>query len=102
MSVLITLQAAGDGAQLEQAAQSDPERIERIMASAKSQGLIAHHFWASDDSILVVDEWPDAESFQTFFSSETDIPQFMADAGITTQPSVTVWRKLNTNDDYRA
>jgi hypothetical protein len=49
---------------------------------------------------MVVDEWPDAASFQEFFSSmESEIGPFMQEAGITDRPEVTVWRKLETGDE---
>ncbi len=49
---------------------------------------------------MVIDEWPDAASFQAFFSSiESVIGPLMQEAGITDRPEVTFWRKLETGDD---
>ncbi len=46
----------------------------------------------------VVDEWPDAESFQRFFESErADIEKAMGQAA-TGEPEITFWRVLETND----
>jgi hypothetical protein len=50
---------------------------------------------------MVVDEWPDPESFQRFFSSvEDQVAPMMAAGGITEEPAVSFWRKLDTHDDY--
>ena len=71
MSIIMTLRAKGDPSKLEQAASNDPEGMQSIADQAKAHGLIAHRFYGSDDGqIMVVDEWPDAQSFQSFFEQE--------------------------------
>jgi hypothetical protein len=48
---------------------------------------------------MAVDEWPDAESFQAFFDeAQPDIGPVMQATGVTSQPNVTFWRTLETND----
>jgi hypothetical protein len=50
---------------------------------------------------LILDEWPDAQSFQEFFAqSESQIVPMMAAAEICGAPNPVFWRKLETNDDY--
>ena len=45
--------------------------------------------------------WPDAESFQRFFEGASDqIQPLMAEAGVTEEPKPTIWRKLETQDEY--
>ena len=97
----MTLRLSGDPKKMEEIAAADPERVSSISADAKSRGLIAHRFYGSDDGqIMVVDEWPDAESFQQFFAANADkIQPLMAEAGVTSEPEVTFWRKLDTNDE---
>jgi heme-degrading monooxygenase HmoA len=101
MSVIMTLRLSGDPKKMEEIAAADPERISSISADAKSRGLIAHRFYGSDDGqIMVVDEWPDAESFQQFFAANADkIQPLMAEAGVTSEPEVTFWRQLDTRDE---
>jgi heme-degrading monooxygenase HmoA len=102
MSVIMTLKVKADPAKWEQVAQSDPDRIKGVVEAAKGHGLIAHRFYGSDSGeVMVVDEWPDADSFQAFFSSQQDtIGPMMQEAGVTSEPDVTFWRKLETGDDY--
>jgi quinol monooxygenase YgiN len=64
VSVIMTLRVPGDPTAVERVAQEDPERMQRIVERAKSHGLIAHRFYGSENQVLVIDEWPDAESFQ--------------------------------------
>lgn len=47
----------------------------------------------------MVDEWPSAEAFQAFFDASPEIRGVMERAGVTSQPEIVFWRKLDTNDD---
>ena len=75
--------------------------VSGIGETAKGYGVIAHRFYGSDDGqIMVLDEWPDAGSFQTFFESTRDrIGPLMEAAGASSEPQVRFWRKLDTGDD---
>jgi hypothetical protein len=101
MSVIMTLRAKGDPQELERRAAEEPDRIRAIADRAKEHGLIAHRFYGSDDGqIMVIDEWPDPRSFQTFFEEmRSEIDPLMREAGVTTDPEVTFWRKLETHDE---
>jgi quinol monooxygenase YgiN len=100
MSVIVTLNFKGDPAQMEAQAAAEPDRIGGIVEQAKQHGLIAHRFYGSEGRILVVDEWPDEQSFQAFFSAAAgDIQPMMDAAGVTSEPEVTFWRKLDTGDE---
>jgi hypothetical protein len=102
MSVIVTLIGAGDAEALERHAAENAETMRGIVDHAVEHGLIAHRFYGSQDGqILVVDEWPDAESFQEFFAHmRQHIEPIMAAAGMTEAPTVRFWRKLDTQDSY--
>ena len=100
MSVLMTLKVDGDVAKLIADNQANPQRIQDVSARGKAAGAIHHAFWSNGSTVLVVDEWPDAESFQKFFAAETDIPKIMADAGVTTQPEITFWQRVELGDEF--
>ena len=100
MSVIMTLWGRGDPDKIEEFAAATKEHMQSIVERAKEHGLIAHRFYGSEGQLLVVDEWPDAESFQRFFGSvEAEVAPIMQAAGVTEEPSVTFWRKLETHDD---
>jgi hypothetical protein len=101
MSVIMTLRAQGDPLELERRAAESPDRMRAIADRAKEHGLIAHRFYGSDDGqLMVVDEWPDPQSFQAFFEEmRPEIDPLMREAGVTTDPEVTFWRKLETHDE---
>jgi heme-degrading monooxygenase HmoA len=101
MSVIMTFKVQGDAKRLEQLAAENPDKLPAIAERAKEHGLIAHRFYGSDDGfILVVDEWPDEASFQSFFDSARDeIEPAMREAGVVGEPEIRFWRKLETKDD---
>ena len=70
MSVIVTLRVPGDPKALERLAAGSDPRLEAIVARQRHTALIAHRFYGSEDKILVIDEWPDAESFQRFFAEQ--------------------------------
>ena len=100
MSVIMTFRAAGDPDALERRAAENPEAMRSIADRAQEHGLVAHRFYGADGKIMVVDEWPDAESFQRFFEQvRPQIELMMQAAGVTGEPEITFWRKLDTRDD---
>ncbi len=95
MSVLMTLRVTGDRAAIEA---SDQETLRKVGDRAKEFGCISHHFFGSDTEVFVVDEWPDEGSFQAFFAASPEIPEMMAAAGVTSQPTIEFWHPLDTGD----
>ena len=101
MSVIVTLWMQGDPAALEKYAAENPEQMRGIVDHAAEHGVIAHRFYGSDGQILVVDEWPDEESFTSFFGHMHDqIRPLMQAAGVTSEPQDVFWKDLQTKDDH--
>ena len=101
MSVIVTVWAKGDPKKLEEYAASNREQMQSIIEAAKGHGVIAHRFYGADDGqIMVIDEWPDPQSFQSFFEGTRDrIGPLMQGAGIQSEPAVNFWQKLETHDE---
>jgi hypothetical protein len=101
MPVIMTLRAKGDPAALERHAAENPDAMRAIVDKARENGLVAHRFYGSDDGqLMVVDEWPDPDSFQRFFTeARSEIEPLMREAGMTSDPEVTFWSKLDTHDE---
>jgi hypothetical protein len=101
MSVIVILRVPGNPADLEAyAAGPGGEVMRRIAEAGKAVGAIRHSFAAGDNEVLVIDEWSDAESFNSFFASEPEIADVMRDGGAKGAPEVTFYRKLNTPDQF--
>jgi heme-degrading monooxygenase HmoA len=102
MSVTMMLRVKADAKRLQEVINGDPSRWQAINARAKELGAIHHRFLASADGteIVVVDEWESHEAFQKFFESSPEIPQIMADTGVTSEPEITFWHELGTDDRF--
>ncbi|MGO9885117.1 MAG: hypothetical protein ACLPV4_19135 [Solirubrobacteraceae bacterium] len=101
MSVMISLRMKGDPDRFEELVGNDPERLTRISNQAREAGCTAHAFYANaaGGELLVVDEWPDAESFKGYVEGTMhEIGPEMADVGVTEPPTPIVWRQLDTPD----
>ena len=99
MSVIMTLRVSGDPAKLEAMAAENPDAISAISARAKELGMIGHRFYGSDNEIMVVDEWPDEESFHRFYEDQGETIGAMMQQVATGEPAITFWRKLDTRDE---
>ena len=100
MSVIMTLRVKGDPKKLEERAGQNPDAMRGIAERAKDHGLVAHRFYGSDDGqIMVVDEWPDPQSFQTFFEAARQEIEPMMQEVSSGEPEITFWTKLETHDD---
>ena len=100
MSVIITLTAQADPAKWEQLMHANADLGQKINEQAKSSGCIHHRFVGGDGIVMVIDEWDAPESFYKFFENNTDIPNLMKEAGITSAPDIKVWNKLDTRDEF--
>ena len=99
MSVLVTLRVRGEVEKLERLAAGDPGLFRGVRDRAVERGVISHCFWTNGDEVLVVDEWPDEESFAGFFDTTPEIQQIMQLAGTTAAPEITFWRRAQTRDE---
>lgn len=101
MSVIMTAWVQGDPRAGEEFAAANRDEMQSVLESAKSHGLIAHRFYGSEGQIMVIDEWPDEQSFQSFFEENRDRiqPMFQA-AGATSEPGINFWHKLDTGDEF--
>jgi hypothetical protein len=101
MSVLMILKVRGNPDDLERYAKGPgAEVMRRIAEVGKAAGAKSHLFAGGDNEILVVDEWPDEQSFQSFFASQAEIPDLMRDGGAQGPPEITVYRMLDTPDRF--
>jgi hypothetical protein len=103
MSVIMSLQVMGDPNGVEQFASENKDTMQAVLEAAKKHGLIAHRFYGSDDrsKVLVLDEWPDRESFESFFQEqEAQIRPMLEAARVTSEPKPLFWRELETGDEF--
>ena len=100
MSVLVTIRLAGDTDQFRRFIAAEHDVMRKIAEDAKSQGAIHHRFGVGDGFVIVIDEWESAEAFQTFFTTNEDMPTVMRNAGAQGEPEITFVEAIDTFDQY--
>lgn len=104
MSVIMTLDVtAGNPKGLEEFASQNKDTMQAVLEAAKRHGLIAHRFYASDDGsrVMVLDEWPDRQSFESFFGEqESQIRPMFEAGGVASEPQPRFWHELETDDQF--
>jgi quinol monooxygenase YgiN len=99
MSVLMTLRVKGDPKKLEAYSAANSDQLRSFAEAAKSYGMTAHRFYGQEGEIMVVDEWPDEQSFQAFFSEKGgEIGEMFQAAGVSEEPRPEFWHVLESAD----
>jgi hypothetical protein len=75
---------------------ANPSIPDEITAYAKSLGQLGHRILTADGDLVVLDEWPTAEAFTTFFATAPRMADFLAGAGIQGEPAISM---LDSIDD---
>ena len=80
------------------------EKMQAVLEAAKSvTDSLRTASYGSDDggSLMVLDEWPDRHSFESFFrEQQAEIGPMMEAAGVTSQPEPAFWNELATHDTF--
>ena len=101
MAVITILRIPGNPSDLERyAAGPGGQIMQRISQAGKAAGAIRHTFAGGEGEILVIDEWPDQQSFEAFFASQPEIADVMRDGGAQGEPVTTFYSKLDTPDQF--
>jgi hypothetical protein len=101
MSVIMSLRMEVDPDRFQQTATEKADELGAIAERAKQAGAIHHAFYAGEGTVMVVDEWPDEQSFMGFFEANgAPIGELMSSAGVSNRPQPTFWRMLDTVDRF--
>jgi len=98
----MTLRIPADRATVERAVEQERDVFFGITERSKTAGAIHHSFYADGNEVLVIDEWPNPESFQAFFEAEGEnIGKLLAAAGIEGPSGPPVfYDKLELGDEF--
>jgi hypothetical protein len=100
VSVIMTMWVRGDPSKLEEYAAANSDEMRSVADIAKRHGVIAHRFYGSEGQIMIIDEWPDEQSFQSFFAeTRSRMEPIMQAVGAAGEPGVNFWRKLESHDE---
>jgi heme-degrading monooxygenase HmoA len=100
MSVIVIGRFKADPKDLEKVFIDHADELKAISADAKSKGGIHHQFVAGDGEVLIVDEWNNAASFQSFFESQTQIPEILKSANVQGPPDFEIHEVMDSPDRF--
>lgn len=100
MSVLITLTVPADTEAFRAFAAENPDKLTAIADRGRELGAIHHRFGIGNGNVIVIDEWENAEAFQSFFEDNEEIAAVMQAAGASGPPQVSVYEALETADQF--
>jgi hypothetical protein len=91
VSVFVIVRCAvADLGQAQEWAKANGDVADDITAYGKSLGQIGHRMLTDGKDLVVIDEWPDADSFNKFFAGAARMGEFLVGAGVVGEPEVTV------------
>jgi hypothetical protein len=100
MSVIVIGHMTVDPANLEQLWRDRSADFEAVAEAARTAGAV-HHRWAfGDGEVVIVDEWPDAGSFQQFFESQPKIAELMQAGGVQGPPRFEIFDAKVGPDEF--
>jgi hypothetical protein len=98
--IVIARFAVTDLGKAQEWADAHPEVPEDITAYGKSLGQIGHRMVTDGKDLVVIDEWPDADAFNTFFAGAARMEEFLSGAGIVGEPEVQIFEALDVPGSF--
>ncbi|MCU1378457.1 MAG: hypothetical protein JWN29_1440 [Acidimicrobiales bacterium] len=71
-----------------------------IRNEAEAAGAMHHRWGIGDGYVRLLDEWPDAASFQQFFQNQPRIAELMGAAGVTAPPEFEFLDSADVPDQF--
>jgi hypothetical protein len=91
MSVVVIARfPTDDSAKALEWARAHSDIPEEITAHGKTLGQIGHRILLGEKELVVIDEWPNEESFHTFFSEAPRMQEFLSGAGLSSDPVISI------------
>jgi hypothetical protein len=100
MSVIVVGHMKVDPANVEKLWRDRKADFENIAKEAKAAGATHHRWGFGDGQVVIIDEWPDAASFQNFFESQATIPELMQAAGVQGPPEFEILEAKTAPDEF--
>jgi hypothetical protein len=100
MSVIVIGKMQVDPAALEKLWVDRKADFVKVSEEAKAAGALHHRWGIGSGEVVIIDEWPDAASFQSFFGGNAVIPTLMQEAGVEGAPDFTIVEAKTGPDEF--
>jgi len=100
MAVIVIGKMHADPAAVQKVWKDRKDDFAAVQKEAIAAGALHHRWGLGDGFVTIIDEWPDAASFQKFFETNTTIPGLMQAAGVQGPPEFTVVEAATGPDEF--
>ena len=100
MSVIVIGRMTVDPANVEKLWKDNKADFEAVAKEAKAAGAMHHRWGFGDGYVTIIDEWPDAASFQKFFEGTAKIGELMQAGGVQGPPDFTIVEAKTGPDEF--
>ena len=100
MAVIVLGRMQADPANIQKLWKDRADDFKAVQKAAMAAGAIHHRWGLGDGFIVIIDEWPDAASFENFFSSNAAIPELMQAGGVQGPPEFTIVESATGPDEF--
>ena len=100
MSVIVIGKMSVDPGNVEKLWAERKADFEAVAQNAKAAGAIHHRWGFGDDHVVIIDEWPDAASFEKFFAGQPKIAELMQAGGVQGPPEFTIVEAMAGPDQF--
>ena len=100
MSVIVVGKMKTDPANIKKLWANRTADFEAVANEARAAGALHHRWGFGDGFITIIDEWPDAATFESFFSGNTRIPSLMQEGGVQGPPEFTIVEAVEGPDQF--
>ena len=100
MSVIVVGKMHADPATVKQVWIDHAAEFKAVQKEAEAAGALHHRWGFGDGFVVIIDEWPDATSFQNFFQNNATIPGLMQAAGVEGPPEFTIVEVVKAPDEF--
>ena len=100
MSVIVVGKLQADPASIQKLWKDREADFKAVRKEAEAAGALHHRWGIGDGFVMLIDEWPDAASFEKFFNGNATIPQLMQQAGVQGPPEFTIVEAATGPDEF--
>jgi len=100
MSVIVIGHMTVDPANVERLWIDRKADFEAVAEAARAAGALHHRWGFGDGQVVIVDEWPDAASFQKFFDGQPKIAELMQAGDVQGPPTFEILESKTGPDTF--
>src|SRR4051812_33938769 len=100
MSVMVIGKMTVDPANVQKLWAEQGDAFRGIAEQARAAGATSHRWGLGDGYVVIIDDWPDEETFNSFFGGTHEIAELMQAAGVQGPPEFQILDAASAPDAF--